>query len=541
MKYSAGALFTPDEALAYLTTVLDGHGRTEPADELAALADDLGHLPLALSQAATYLLDADLGCAAYRALLADRARTLADVLPSPSALPDDQPTSVAAAWSLSIDRADQLSPQGLARPLLQFTAVLDPNGIPAKALEDLPALNYLAARRAGTAAQPVRSRRWPWRRPHPEPVTVAEVRGALRILHCLSLIEHTPDTSSEAVRVHQLIQRAAREALAPQEYDGLARAAADALLAAWPEVENDTAFAQALRANTAVLASHAEDALYRPGVHELLYRVGISLGEAGQVAAADAHYRHLVDAARDRLGPDHPDSFLARGELARWRGEAGDAAGAADALKELLSDLRQLPNSRDSRYVLFIRGNLARWRGEAGDAAGAADAFKELLPDMQRVRGPNHPHTLGVRGGIAEWQGRTGDAAGAADAFQELLADYLRILGPNDQQTLLIRGRLALWRAAAGDAAGAAEASEELLPDLRQVLGPDNPETLAIRGLFAQCQGTAGDAAGAADAFKELLPDLQRVVGPDHSITQFARSCLAHWRGDAEGGAQSAE
>jgi hypothetical protein len=121
-------LFTEAEAAAYLTNALAAHDRTEPDDQLTALAADLGHLPLALSQAAAYLIDADLDCAIYRTLLGDRAHTLTDVLPEPSSLPDDQPAPVTAAWSLSIDWADHFTPAGLARPLLQLTSVLDPKG-----------------------------------------------------------------------------------------------------------------------------------------------------------------------------------------------------------------------------------------------------------------------------------------------------------------------------------------------------------------------------------------------------------------------------
>ncbi|MFB7335686.1 hypothetical protein ACFC00_29210 [Streptomyces adustus] len=64
-------LFTLGESLHYLTTALAGHGRAEPDDELATLADDLGHLPLALSQAVAYLdagVKAD-GCGSFRVKL----------------------------------------------------------------------------------------------------------------------------------------------------------------------------------------------------------------------------------------------------------------------------------------------------------------------------------------------------------------------------------------------------------------------------------------------------------------------------------------
>lgn len=39
-----------------------------------------------------------------------------------------------------------------------------------------------------------------------------------------------------------------------------------------------------------------------------------------------------------RIGVDHPDTLVARGTLTHWRGEAGDAVGAAAAYAELTED-----------------------------------------------------------------------------------------------------------------------------------------------------------------------------------------------------------
>jgi hypothetical protein len=48
----------------------------------------------------------------------------------------------------------------------------------------------------------------------------------------------------------------------------------------------------------------------------------------------------------------------------------------------------------DHPDTLTTRNNLAYWRGEAGDASGAAAATEQLLADSLRVLGPDHPHTL---------------------------------------------------------------------------------------------------------------------------------------------------
>jgi hypothetical protein len=125
-------VFTPPESLAYLSSKLPAHAAAPdgPA-QLWNLADELGHLPLAMAQAAAFIADKPLlTVPAYRARLNDRRRSLTELVPEEDALPDDHQATIAATWSLSIERADQLTPVGLARPLLEIASVLDPTGIP---------------------------------------------------------------------------------------------------------------------------------------------------------------------------------------------------------------------------------------------------------------------------------------------------------------------------------------------------------------------------------------------------------------------------
>ncbi|MFF9457386.1 tetratricopeptide repeat protein, partial [Streptomyces flaveolus] len=493
-------VFTPQEAAAYFTAVLAAHDRHEPINQIDALASDLGYLPLALAQAAAYIIDDAVTCADYRQRLTDRFRKLADLLPEPSGLPDNQATTMAATWSLSIERADQLRPVGLARPMLQLAAMLDPNGIPGGLLASAPALSHLTLHRT------------PGKQP-PAPVRAEEAAGALQALHRLNLIDHTSDAPYATVRVHQLIQRATRDALTADQHDQLALTVADVLTAAWPAIERDTALAQALRANATALVRTAEDTLYAPAPHAVLFRIGTSLSESGQTNAACDHYGYLATSINQRLGPDCPASLTARQALAQERGKAGDAAGAAAALAELLPDYVRVLGP-DHPDTLAARDALATWQGEAGDAAGAVTAFGELLSDRLRVLGPDHPDTLATRDSLADFRGVAGDAAGAAAAYEELLPDRIRVMGPDHPDTFITRNNLAYWQGEAGDAAGAVTAFGELLSDRLRVLGPDHPDTLATRHSLADFRGVAGDAAGAAAAYEELLPDRIRVMGP---------------------------
>ncbi|MDX3661753.1 NB-ARC domain-containing protein [Streptomyces sp. ID05-26A] len=119
-------VFTPQEAEGYLRASLAEQPHLVAG--AAELAVELGCLPLALAQAAAYMLDRHLSCAAYQVRLVERR--LASVVPEPDALPDEHRATVAATWSLSLQQADRLVPEGVARPLLEVASVLDANGIP---------------------------------------------------------------------------------------------------------------------------------------------------------------------------------------------------------------------------------------------------------------------------------------------------------------------------------------------------------------------------------------------------------------------------
>ncbi|WP_189716375.1 tetratricopeptide repeat protein [Streptomyces phaeofaciens] len=524
-------VYTDTEAAEYLRASLADHNRSETTRELQALAHDLGHLPLALAQAAAYLADSGKDTEAYRSLLADRGTLLADTVPE--RLPDGQDDPWAAAWSLSVDRADSIRPVGLARPVLNLAAVLDANGIPQCVLTSQPVLDYLTDYRTRRHS---RARRWlallvKWCTPVRQLTTPDEVIGALRALHRLSLIDHVRAGDIEEVRVHQLIQRAVRSPFASHELTRVARVAADALLAVWPEFGRHATSVQDLRANVETLTHCADEALYQPDAHEVLYRAGRSLGDAGQVTAAVQHFERLVDTTTHRFGIDGPDTLAARGNLAYWRGRSGNVRGAIVAFEQLCIDRARVLGEYHPN-TLAARGNLSRWTGEAGDVAGAVSAYEDLLLDQERELGPDHPETLTTRHNLAYWRGQSGDIAGAVEACQELLADEARVFGKDHPETLSARANLARWKGEAGDSAGAAAAFEQLLADRQRVLGNNHPETLVTRGDLARWQGEAGELSRAVGGFEALLADAIKVLGEDHPETLATRGNLARWQGE---------
>ncbi|WP_051385562.1 hypothetical protein [Actinokineospora inagensis] len=510
-------LFTPWDAAAYLGSVLAAHDRREPVDQVDGLAADLAYLPLGLAQAAAYLVDAGLGCADYRRLLADRIRKLAHLLPEPGALPDDQVATVAATWSLSIERADLLRPVGLARPVLELAAMLDSNGIPQAVFTGLAVNRYLR-RRAGDD----------------------DAVGALRVLHRLSLIDHHPDTPLRAVRVHHLIQRATRDAL--DQRDELAVTAGKALDWDWPDDPSRDA-AQIQIANIDALVAHGEDALWDGERRQVFVMKGRELGALGLFAAAERHFHQLAAASHRRLGPDHHDTLAARSYHAEWRGRAGDPAGAAAELADILVDRERVQGRAiDSIEVRTAHSHLAHWQGQAGDPAGAVATIAEVVA-AQRAGALRTLTDTAIREfftlsrRLASWRGAAGDPARAVADLTAILAEY-----PRARQGFVdtVRHPRAHWRGVSGDPTGAMVELAELLAEQERALGPDHLEVLVLRHHHAHWRGVTGDPTGAAAELAGVLADRDRLLGPTHSHTRMTRAHLSYWHDAATHPAEAA-
>ena len=481
--------------------------RTSDPDERAAedLAGELGGLPLALEQAAAYIQATGITLAEYVSVFRDRR---ADLLARGEAA--GHPAHAAATLGLALSRLGEESPAaaGLARLL----ACLAPEPVRlALLLAGAQVTNELAPDVAATVGPLLGD-------------TVA-AGDAVVALRRYSLVTPAGDG---LVLVHRLVQAITLAQLSAGAAGQWERAAAALIEAAIPV---DTTPPAAWPA-CAVLLPHARAVLDLTSGG--MRRIARYLGYSGSYLAARDLFQLIADACRDvdAYGPEHPDTLAARSDLARWTGEAGDAAGARDQYAALLPVVERVLG-REHLSTLTIRGSLARWTGEAGDAAGARDQYAALLPIEERVLGPEHPDTMTTRADLAHYTGQAGDAAGARDQYAALLPLRERVLGAEHPDTMTTRGNLASWSGEMGDAAGARDQYAALLPIFEKILGVEHPDTLTARANLAYYTGQAGDAVGARDQFAVLLPIEERVLGPEHPDTLITRGNLSRWTGNA--------
>ena len=470
-------------------------GAAGAAEEQAAgeLAAELGGLPLALEQAAAYMQAAGRDIDQYLGLY---RRRRAELLGR---------SEVATTWSLAFT---ELSDP--ATGLLRLAACCAADEIPLDLLlRPQPGMEF------GPQVEPLLRPLLDDELAHDDAVT-----GLRRY----SLISAPRDGR---VSVHRLVQTITLDQLPEEDRTAWRRAAAAVIEAALPYDPEDPASWPTF----AALLPHAQAAL-DPGSGSM-FGIAQYLGYRGNYAAARDLSRQVLQPRETSQGAKHPDTLMARANLAYWTGMAGDAAAARDQFAALVPVCEQVLGA-EHRETLADRGNLARWTAEAGDAAAARDQFAALVPVYERVLGAEHPDTLTARGNLAAWTGEAGDAAAARDQLAALVPVDERVLGAEHPGTLADLANLARFTGEAGDPAAARDQYAALLPIRERVLGAEHPGTLAARGYLAYYTGRAGDPASARDQFAALLPVLERVLGAEHPDTLLARDNLAYWARQAE-------
>ncbi len=482
--------------------------RTRDTNEqaAAALAGDLGGLPLALDQSAAYIQAAATTVSGYRALFAERR---ADMLARGEA--SGHPAGVSATLSLALQRLEAERPTAAA--LLRLLACLAAEPVPLRLILESTAPADDMDAGIALAVRPLLGDR----------LAAADAVAALRQY---SLITAAGDGT---VLVHRLVQAVTMDLMAADRAALWRQAAAVLIEAATPA---DTSRPASWPACAALLphASVVLD-LTSDGISDL----ATYLGASGSYSLARDTFRRIAEAheAAPDYVPEHPDTLIARANLAFFTGQAGDPAAARDQYAALLPVMEEVLGA-EHPDTLTARANLASFAGLAGDPAAARDQYAALLPVIEKILGAEHPDTLTARANLARWTGHAGDPAAARDHYAALLPVIEKISGAEHPDTLTARANLARWTGHAGDPAAARDQYAALLPTMEKILGAEHPDTLTDRANLATFTGLAGDPAAARDQYAALLPVREKVSGAQHPDTLTARVNLAHWRRQIE-------
>ncbi|RKE23519.1 FxSxx-COOH system tetratricopeptide repeat protein [Streptomyces sp. TLI_171] len=525
----------PGDSVGLFVRVLTHDGR-RPSDGAAAVCEEVGHLALAVEQAAAYCAQTGTVPSRYLEMLAEFPAAML----AAGAEDTDSDRTVARIWRLTLDR---LADTPLSGTILRILAWYAPDRIPRRLLDDLAS-----------------------------PPEVAAATGRLLAYNMIS------DNLDGTLTVHRLVQTVART---PDPTDPHRRAAdidharhqatrllADALPDDSEPPANWTRYQEVLPHADALTAKHVPEHDTVETAYVLNRTALFRLRQGAAATALPALLRALV--GRERvLGDDHPSTLTCRNDLAAGYASVGDLARAVELSERTLADLERILgpdhpftltclNNLAGSYqavgdferatplleralavhervlgpeqprTLLSRNNLASAYASAGDFTRAVDQYERALADLERILGPDHPSTLTCVNNLAHAYQAVGDLERATPLFERALTEHDRVLGPDHPSTLTSRNNLAHAHQVAGDPERAVELHERTQADLVRVLGPDHPDTLVSRNNLAHAYASTGDLARAVDQYERAVADLERILGPDHPSTLTCRNNLAH-------------
>ena len=494
--------FSVREALNCLTERLS----VNPAQRQGAidLIEALGREPLALAQAASVVANSTLACRDYRDYFARRRQQI-------GVAAGEVPSAAAVTWTLSLGQAESLLPGASVRLMLVLVALLDGHGIPGAIFSTPAVAAYL-----GGAMTPFASA------VDPKPAW-----DALLAIERAGLISVNRAVLPPTIGMNSVLQAAIRLAAPANVQDPAARAAASALLEAWPVDEPQPWAAASLRVNAASLQNSAPDVLWADGCHPVLLRAGRSLDDARLVGPAVEYWRDLSARCDTKLMPGHPDALVVAAHLAAAYLAAGYAGESVHWYQRVLAERgRELAPGHPA--IIAARINLAKALVLAAEPGDAVAVLQRAVSECEQFRGPGHPDTLSARDDLAAAHQAAGDVAAASRLLSRNLTDRERLQGPRDAETMATRDRLAAACLAEGKVKDAISHYKRALSDREKVLGRGHPDTLATTANLAAAYQAAGRMPAAMQLSEQCCADSERLLGADHADTLARLANLAH-------------
>jgi tetratricopeptide (TPR) repeat protein len=469
------------------------------SDEITVtrLLETLCYLPLAITQAVSYINKNDISIAEYTDLCESSEEDIIEVLSEDfedKGRYKDMKNPVARTWLISfsqICRQDKL-----AGEYLSFMACLVRENIPRSLL----------------------------------PVALSRKKAvdAMGTLTAYSFV--TKHKSDDLLDMHRLVHIATRNWLNNEnELSAWTDKALLRLADIFPSEDHKN------RAMWSIYLPHARYVLSQrclSNINEtkkivLLDKVGRCLWSSGQYYEAEQVLREVLELYKRVLGPEHPYTLTSIYEVARALGKQGNYRKAEQMHREVLElDKRML--GPEHPYTLMSIHEVARALSKQGNYHEAGRMHQEVLELRKRVLGPEHPNTLKSIHRVAQALSKQGNYHEAEQVLREVLALRQRVLGPEHPNTLTNMHDIAQALSKQGNHCEAEQMLREVLELYKRVLGPEHPYTLTSIYEVARALSKQGNYCEAEQMFRGVLELDKRVLGPEHPDTLRSISSIAY-------------
>ncbi len=414
------AKMDPQEALDFLYT-RTARAQSDLAEKHAAehLAAELGYLPLALEQAAAYIVAK---AARFQDYLASYQRQRLALLNKAQPKTGEYPASIAKTWELNFQEVKQVP---VAADILRVSAFLSPDSIPLEVLTE--GASQLGPVLAGAFAT------------SEDPLTLNE---ALEPLTRYSLIRLDVDTQTYSI--HRMVQEVVKDQMGVDQQAQWAERVVRAVAQCFPEVDYQTwTLCQRYIPHALLCAAHIDH--WRMTFWEarnLLYEAGEYFFQRGQYWEAEPLHKSLLAICEQVLGTEHPNTLGGLNNLAELYRNQGKYE-QAEPLYQRAMEAKERVLGPEHPSTLGSLNNLALLYKSQGKYEQAEPLYQRALEARERVLGPEHPDTLSTVNNLALLFADQGKYEQAEPLYQRALMTYERVLGSEHPTTIRVRNNYA--------------------------------------------------------------------------------------------------
>jgi len=494
-----------DEALRFLLA-RTGRENADSNDRAAAaeLATELGHLPLALEQAAAYIAETNAAFAAYMRAFRKRRVTLLEK--AGGLVAHD---TVAVTWAANFEAVERASPA--AADVLRISALLAPDAIPFEVF--LNGAQVLGGAIAEVLADP-------------DELAMAEV---LRPLARYSLIRS--DAALRGFSMHRLVQEIVRTAVTESERRAYVERAVAALVAALPEIgfanwnQHDR-----LVSHIVSIAGWIDSyEIHSEAGHRILNETGRYLLQRGRYTDAEPLLEHALAIAQGAFEPDGPEVTSSLRNVALLRFFQGRYA-EAQALHERALAIAE--RTLDDESVSTSLTNLANVFFTVGRYAEAEPLYQRSCAIAERVFGPEDPRLANAINNLGETYVKQGRYAEAEPLLQRALVVREGELGLDHPHVALSLNNLAELERMQGRYGAARPLFERALAIRQRAYGPDHQDVAESLDGLAYLEVKQCHYDEARHLYERALAIQERALGPDHPEVAQTLVGLASLRKD---------
>jgi len=485
-------VWAPAEARAFL------RARTGERDRavLDAVADALGHLPLALEQAAAYTSTLGITLTGYNERLRDGAPALFK-----AGRPAQYAQTVATVWQLAVD---EIKSSPAAYELLGVCAQLAPEQIP----RDL-----LAA--AGAHTRPAIG-------------DAEQFDTAIALLLAYALL--TP-AAEDALGVHRLTGRQTRENATPGLQARWATAAVRGILELWPKrpEEHETwPTCQRLLAHALTAAQCSEDAgVAAEHTAWLLGRIGVYQRIRAELAAARTLTERAIAIQETVYGPTHHEVASTLTNLGIVQQQLGELPAAEATLQRALR-INEAVLGAEHLQVALTLVNLGVVQEHLGSLEVARATQLRALAIFERVCGPEHPNLASVLGNLGRVHESLGELRAAQAAQQRALSIEETAYGPKHPEVARTLSNLGTVQMRLGNLELARTTQHRALAINEAVFGPQHPRVAMTLINLGLVQEQLGDLDAALTSQLRASEICQVAWGPEHPEVAIALTNLGN-------------